>query len=79
MAPRFQTGQKVIINPANVASASLRDSELQQYVGQTGEVKDYYWIELDRRINIFYVYTIYMEQSNKHLVLHEDELEEFKY
>ena len=78
MAPKYQIGQKVVINPANVQSSSLRESELEPYVGQVGEVRDYYWIALDRGINVFYVYTVIVEHNKKEIVLHEDELDEFK-
>ena len=52
MAPRYQIGQKVIINPATISNLSLRSSELEPYVGHTGEVKDYYWITLDRGVSV---------------------------
>ncbi len=77
MAPRYQTGQKVIINPVTTSNLSLRSSELEPYVGHTGEVKDYYWITPDRGVNVFYIYTVSMEQDSKEIVVHEDELDEY--
>ena len=77
MAPRFQQGQRVVINPANVAGSSLRETELSRFAGQIGVVKDYYWITLDRGMSMFYIYNVQMESGNHEMVLHEDELEEF--
>ena len=77
MAPRYQIGQKVIINPVTVSNLSLRSSELEPYIGQIGEIMDYHWITQDRGANVFYIYTVSMEQGSKEIVLHEDELEEY--
>jgi len=77
MTPRYQIGQKVIINPVTVSNTTLRSSELEPYIGHVGEVKDYYWITPDREVNVFYIYTVSIEQGSKEIVLHEDELEEY--
>jgi len=74
MAPRFQIGQKVSISPSSV-DVTAREAELQSLAGFTGEIKDFYWLEMDRGVNLFYVYTVRVEQGNRELVLHEDELE----
>ena len=74
MGPKYQIGQKVIIKLARNQNLSPRDSALEPYKGQIGEVVDYYWIDKDRGAETFYIYTVKIENSQKELVLHEDEL-----
>ncbi len=75
MAPKFNIGQKVVIKPVSNQRLSPRDTDVEQYAGQIGEVADYYWISLSRGTNVFYIYTIRIGTGHKEIVLHEDELE----
>ena len=75
MTPRYEIGQKVRIRPVSNQPLSPRDSGLEQYAGQSGEVADYYWISLDRGATVVYIYTIRVGDSREEVVLHEDELE----
>ena len=73
--PQYEIGQKVIITPVKNPRFSPRDSTLEKYTGQKGEVTDYHWITLDRGAKIFYIYTVKIDENDKKLILHEDELE----
>jgi hypothetical protein len=75
MTSRYQIGQKVIITPVENQHLSQRDSGLEQYAGQIGEVADYHWISPNTANETFYIYTIRIGSSHKEVVLHEDELE----
>ena len=75
MTPRYEIGQKVRVRPVSNQPLSPRDSGLEQYTGQCGEVADYYWISLDRGATVVYIYTIRVGDSREEVVLHEDELE----
>ena len=75
MAPKFQIGQKVVVKPPGEQSVSLRDSSIEPYTGQTGEVTDYYSIS-PSATESFYLYTVRIgSTSRKTVVLHEDEIE----
>ncbi len=74
MSARYQVGQKIRIKPADTQQLSPRDSDIELYAGQIGEVTDYYWMS-PRVSEIFYIYTIRVESHNKEIVLHEDEIE----
>ena len=75
MAPRFNKGQKVIIKPVSNQQLSARDTDLEQYTGQIGEIRDYYWISLSQGANVLYLYSVRIGADQKEIVLHEDELE----
>ncbi len=74
MAPKYQKGQKIIVTPVKNQDLSSRNLDLELYAGQNGEIIDYHWISLDRGSQIFYVYTVEIANSQKEVVLHEDEL-----
>jgi len=75
MAPKFQIGQKVVVKPTREQSVSLRDSSIEPYIGQAGEVTDYYWISPSASES-FYLYTVRIGNTGrKTVVLHEDEIE----
>ncbi len=76
MAPRYKIGQKVIITPVNDGRLSPRDSALGPFKGQSGEIVDYYWINLDRG-EVFYIYTVRIGTDYEEVVLHEDELKDY--
>ena len=73
MAPKYGIGQKVIIRPIKEPS-SPRESDIESYAGQVGEVSDYYWIS-PRTSTVFYMYTVRIGTGYKEVVLHEDEIE----
>ena len=74
MAPKYEKGQKVIITPVKNQQLSPRDSDIEAYAGQSGQVIDYYWVSMGRGAAAFYLYKVQTETDNKEIVLHEDEL-----
>jgi hypothetical protein len=74
VGPKYEIGQKVIIRPVSDQPLSLRESDIESYAGQIGEVSDYYWIS-PRTGKVFYIYTVRVGAEYKELVLHEDEME----
>ena len=75
VAPQYEIGQKVVVTPVKNPQLSPRDSDLESYTGRRGEITDYHWITLDRGTKIFYIYTVKINEDDKKLILHEDELE----
>ena len=71
MTAKYDVGQKVIVVPPS-DQLSARDSNLELYAGQSGQITDYHWIDKDREV--FYIYTVRIDSDNKEIVLHEDEL-----
>ena len=76
MEPKYKIGQKVIINAVKNQSSSARESDIKQYAGQSGIVADYYWIRPSAG-GVFYVYTVKIGNSQKEIVLHEDEMKAY--
>ena len=76
MASKYEIGQKVIIKPVKNQRLSPRDSDLEPYAGQIGEVIHYYWISPNRG-TVFYIYTVRMDADHKEVVVHEDELQAY--
>ena len=74
MEPKYQIGQRVIAKLDKSQVLSARSSGIEQYVGQSGIVTDYYWIRPNAG-QIFYIYTVKMGDSEEEVVLYEDELE----
>ena len=74
MGAKYEIGQKVIIKPVCDQPSSLRESDIQAYAGQIGEVSNYYWIS-PRTSEVFYIYNVRVGTGYKELVLYEDELE----
>ncbi|MFC1940716.1 hypothetical protein ACFLXO_08580 [Chloroflexota bacterium] len=74
MAPKYEVGQKVIVVPPS-DQLSVRDSNLERYAGQSGQITDHHWIDRDREV--FYIYTVRIDTDNKEVILHEDELEAY--
>jgi len=74
MGPKYEIGQKVIVRPVTEQPLALRDSAIESYVGQIGEVSNYYWMS-PRTGKVFYIYTVRVGTDYKEVVLHEDELE----
>ena len=76
MVPKYDIGQKVVIRPVNDQRFSLRDSDIESFAGQIGEVSNYYWIS-PRTGQFFYIYTIRVGTDYKEVVLYEDEIEAY--
>lgn len=76
MASRYEIGQKVIIRPVSDQPLSLRESDLESYAGQIGEVSNYYWIS-PRTGKVFYIYTVRIGTDYKEVILYEDEIEPY--
>ena len=74
MDPKYEIGQKVIIKPVTDQPLSHRESDIELYTGQIGEIANYHWIS-PRTSQIFYIYTIKLSNDFKELVLYEDEIE----
>ena len=74
MNPKYEIGQKVTVKPVNELLLTKRESDIESYAGQIGEVSNYYWIS-PRTGQVFYIYTVRMGTDYKEIVLHEDELE----
>ena len=73
MEPKYKIGQKVIIKQFKTKSASVRDSDIGQYNGQSGAVTNYYWISPNWN-QVFYIYTVRIGTIQKEIILHEDEI-----
>jgi hypothetical protein len=73
MGARYKKGQKVAIVPTKSQQSSPRDAAIEPYIGQSGEIVDYYWIRPGT--DIFYIYTVRISGSKKEVVVHEDEIE----
>jgi len=73
MPAAYEIGQSVMISPVSDQGSSLRASTLKPYVGRTGVITDYYWIEPPTG-DVFYLYTVRLSDSEKEIVLYEDEL-----
>ena len=74
MEPTYKLGQEVIIKLVKNQTLSARESDIGQYVGQCGIVTDFYWIQPNTG-EVFYVYTVKIRDSDKEIVLHEDEMQ----
>lgn len=73
MKARYKKGQRVTIVPPKSQTASPRDAAIEPYLGHSGKIVDYYWIQPGTKV--FYIYTIRIGDSKKEIVVHEDEIE----
>ena len=74
---RYKKGQRVAIIPARDQTSSPRDTSMEPYIGQTGEIVNYYWIRPSTSTRTFYVYVVRIGTSRKEIVVHEDEIEAY--
>ena len=74
MLPKYVVGQQVKITRVSSQRLSPRDSDIEQYAGQSGKVADYYYISLGGGAKAFNIYTVKIGTGNKEVVLHEDEI-----
>ena len=77
MAPRYNKGQRVVIVPAKEQRLSPRDSDIEPYVGKSGTITDFYWINVRTGAQKIYIYTVRMGEDGKEVVVHEDELKAY--
>ena len=73
MESKYKIGQRVIATPVKNQALSARGSDIERYVGQSGIVTDYYWIRPNTG-QVFFIYTVEMEEGQERIVLYEDEL-----
>jgi hypothetical protein len=71
---KYEIGQKVVIKPVSDQPATKRETDIDSYNGQIGEISNYYWIS-PRTGQVFYIYNVRVGTDLKELVLYEDELE----
>ena len=72
--PRYNRGQKVIIKPVSESGLSRRESDINKYAGQVGEVSRYFWIS-PRTGQVFYIYNVRVGAEKREIVVYEDEME----
>lgn len=73
MPASYEIGQTVIIKPIIEQSLSLRENAILPYSGKTGTISNYHWIAPPAG-EVFYLYTVRVSNSNKEIVLYEDEI-----
>lgn len=73
MSAAYEIGDEVLIKQVNEQSLSIRESALRPYAGQTGKISNYHWIEPPTG-EVFYLYTVRVGNTNKEIVLYEDEI-----
>ena len=74
MSSKYEIGQQVKITGVSNQHLSPRDSDIEQYLGQTGKIADYHYISLGGGAKAFYIYTVQIGADRKEVVLHEDEI-----
>ena len=71
MVPKYEIGQIAVVTPVKGQNFTARDADIEQYVGQSGEITEYHWITATIG-EAFYIYTVRV--GDREIVLHEDEL-----
>lgn len=74
MPAEYEIGEEVLIKPVKEQGLSLRESTLTPYTGQTGKVINYHWI-VPPTGEVFYLYTVLVDNDNKEIVLYKDEIQ----
>jgi hypothetical protein len=77
MAGTYEKGQRVSIKPVRNQNASSRDSTLGSYAGKIGTIVDVYWINMGAGTQNFNIYTVRLENEDKDIVVHEDEIKAY--
>jgi ribosomal protein L21E len=77
MAGTYEKGQKVSIKRVESQNASSRDSTLGSYAGKIGTIVEVYWINMGAGTQSFNIYTVRLENENKDIVVHEDEIKAY--
>ena len=73
MEPKFKIGQKVTVRKLKSDSSVLRDGVISKHANRTGTVTNYYFIS-PHWGEVFYIYTVQIDQGQKDVALHEDEI-----
>ena len=73
MPATYNIGQEVLIKPVKEPGLSVREAALSPFAGMTGKVTNFYWIRPPTG-KLFYLYTVQVGDSNKEIVLYEDEI-----
>ena len=73
MSSGYKKGQTVTIVPPKGQTESPRDADIEPYIGHSGKIVDFYWIRPGK--DLFYIYTVRIDNSKKEVVVHEDEIE----
>ena len=75
MEPKYRKGQTVIIAPVKDERLCQKEYRLEPYAGKIGRVADYYWIDIGQDVPpVRYIYTVRIEDDDKEVVVHEDEI-----
>ena len=74
MPAAYEIGEEILIKPFSEQGLSLRESTLTPYAGQTGKITNYHWI-VPPAGEVFYLYTVVVDNGNKELILYEDEIQ----
>ncbi|MFC1954566.1 hypothetical protein ACFLVZ_01935 [Chloroflexota bacterium] len=74
MTATYEIGQEMIVKPVSEQSLSLRGEAILPYVGQTGTITNYHWINPPAG-DVFYLYSLRVGTSNREIVLYDDEIE----
>lgn len=74
MSEKFKVGEKVFVRLVDDQMASVRDTALESFEGQPGEIVGFYSIS-PAAGQVFYIYTVSIGPGGKKVVLHEDEIE----
>ena len=77
MKRKYGIGQKVVISQVKNQSTSLRDCTIKPYVGQIGEVVNYYYMTPPLGEE-FYIYSVSIMAKHKEIALYEDEMEAYR-
>ncbi len=77
MASHYKRGQKVVIVPTKSQSLSPRDSKIEPYIGRSGVITDYYWLEVPTGDKEVFIYTVKMNEEDREVVVYEDEIRAF--
>ena len=73
MPSGYKKGQLVTIVPPKDRSVSPRDADIEPYIGHSGRIVDYHWIQPGKET--FYIYTVRIGNGKDEVVVHEDEIE----
>ena len=74
MPAAYKIGEEILVKPVREQDLSIRESTLTPYTGQTGKILNYHWI-IPPTGEVFYLYTVLVDNGNKEIVLYEDEIQ----
>ncbi|MFC1872485.1 hypothetical protein ACFLYV_02040 [Chloroflexota bacterium] len=77
MDAKYHVGQEVVVYPVDEVHDAVRGGYVNRLSGHVGQVKEYFWINPNPG-SYFYVYTVKLGSGNEEVVLHEDEIENYR-